>query len=347
MISPSPALPPALAPLTSLPRRALWRTVSLLASIACIVGAGLLSSNAAEAADYPERPVKVVVAFAPGGIADQAARAIGDGLGQVLGQPVVIENRGGAGGNIGASTAARATPDGYTVLVTTTSVAVNPALYANPGYDLGRELLPVTEIATSANVVAAHPGYGVRTLPEAIAKARGAKASFGSPGNGSTSHLTGEYLFNSVSNAGVAHVPYRGGALAVADTLGGQTPFVVVPIPVVAQHVKAGTLVPLAVTGTTRYADWPEVPTVAESGFPGYQDATWVGAFVPAGTPAAIVETLNRKIVEVLGQPAVRSRLAAAGLEARGTSSAAFADYVRDEAARWKSVVEKTGVKGE
>ena len=260
MTPPNPALPASPAPLAPLAppaplvdrpaqrpsgpvrrraRRTALRAVSLLA---CIAGAGPLASNAALAAGYPERPVKVVVAFAPGGIADQAARAIGDGLGQALGQPVVIENRGGAGGNIGAATVAKATPDGYTVLVTTTSVAVNPALYANPGYDLGRELVPVTEIATSANVIAAHPGHGVRTLPEAIAKARGANASFGSPGNGSTSHLTGEYLFNSVSKAGVAHVPYRGGALAVADTLGGQTPFVVVPVPVVAQHVKAGRL---------------------------------------------------------------------------------------------------------
>ena len=300
----------------------------------------------AAAANWPERPVKVVVAFAPGGIADQGARAVADALGTALGQPVVVENRGGAGGNIGASAVANAPADGYTVLITTTSVVVNPALYAKPGYDLDK-LVPVTEIASSANAIAAYPGYGVKTLPEAIAKARGAKASFGSPGNGSTSHLTGEYLFNSVSKADVQHVPYRGGALAVADTLGGQTPFVVVPSSVMAQHVKSGKLVALAVTSEQRYAEWPDVATVSESGFPGYLDATWVGAFVPAGTSAEIVQTLNAKLVEALGLPEVRSRLAAAGLAPRGTSAARFASYVQDEAARWKSVIEKTGVKAE
>lgn len=300
----------------------------------------------AAAANWPERPVRVVVAFAPGGVADQGARAVADALGATLGQPVVVENRGGAGGNIGAAAVANAAPDGYTVLITTTSVVVNPALYAKTGYELDK-LVPVTEIASSANAIAAYPGYGVKTLPEAITKARGAKASFGSPGNGSTSHLTGEYLFNSVSQADVQHVPYRGGALAVADTLGGQTPFVVVPIPVIAQHVKSGKLVALAVTSEQRYPEWPDVATVSEAGFPGYLDATWVGAFVPAGTPAEIVATLNAKLVEALGLPEVRNRLAAAGLAPRGTSSAQFAKYVQDEAARWKSVIEKTGVKAE
>ena len=323
------------------------RACAALVTVAAMTITAATTTRPAQAAGYPERPVRVVVAFAPGGIADQAARAISDALASELGQSVVIENRGGAGGNIGASVAARANGDGYTVLVTTTSVVVNPALYQNPGYDLARDLVPVIEIATSANVIAAHPGFGAKTLPEAIEKARAGQASFGSPGNGSTSHLTGEYLLNSVSKADVRHVPYRGGALVVADTLGGQTPLVVVPVPVAAQHVKAGTLVPLAVTSVQRYPGWPDVATVAESGFPGYVDATWVGAFAPAGTPAAVVETLNRKIAAALAREDVKARLAAAGLEARGGSAADFSTYVRDEATRWKSVVEKTGIKAE
>lgn len=321
--------------------------VTALITVTTLAVTLAVPASPARAAGYPERPLRLVVAFAPGGIADQAARAISEALASELGQAVVIENRGGAGGNIGASLAARAAGDGYTVLVTTTSVVVNPALYDNPGYELARELVPVIEIATSANVIAAHPGFGAKTLAEAIEKARSGQASFGSPGNGSTSHLTGEYLLNSVSKADVRHVPYRGGALAVADTLGGQTPLVVVPVPVAAQHVKAGTLVPLAVTSVQRYPGWPEVATVAESGFPGYVDATWVGAFAPAGTPPAIVDTLNRKIAAALARDEVRARLVAAGLEPRGGAAADFGAYVRDEVARWKAVVEKTGVKAE
>lgn len=321
-----------------------WLAAALAAALAATVAAALPPQAAAQA--FPSKTLSFVIPFAAGSATDQLGRALGRSVSEQTGQPVVVENKGGASGQIAAQLVANAAPDGYTVLITTTSVVVNPALYAKTGYELDK-LVPVTEIASSANAIAAYPGYGVKTLPEAITKARGAKASFGSPGNGSTSHLTGEYLFNSVSQADVQHVPYRGGALAVADTLGGQTPFVVVPIPVIAQHVKSGKLVALAVTSEQRYPEWPDVATVSEAGFPGYLDATWVGAFVPAGTPAEIVATLNAKLVEALGLPEVRNRLAAAGLAPRGTSSAQFAKYVQDEAARWKSVIEKTGVKAE
>jgi tripartite-type tricarboxylate transporter receptor subunit TctC len=311
--------------------------------LAWLIGAALAPSVWAQQA-YPAKPVTLVVAFAPGGIADQAARAVSQSLGEALGQPVVIDNKGGAGGNIGAATVARAPSDGYTLLVTTTSVAVNPALYAKPGYRL-EELAPVGQIAASANAIVANPALGVKTLPAALEKARQAKFSFGSPGNGSTSHLTGEYIFNTVGHANVVHAAYRGGALAVGDAIGGQIQFAVAPIPVVLQHVKAGKLVALAVTGGQRYAEWPDVATVGESVAKGYTDETWVGLFAPAGTPAAVVDTLNRKLGEVLKRPDVVAQLRSAGLESRADSVSAFQNFVKQEAAKWARVATDTRIK--
>lgn len=206
-----------------------------------------------------------------------------DRLAEALGTSVVEENRGGAGGNIAAAAVAKAEPDGYRLLVTTTSIAVNPYLYANTGYDLSRDLVPVIQLASSPNIIVANPTIGVKTLPEANDKAKGAKFSFGSPGNGSTSHLTGAYLFNALSKANVTHISYRGGAPADADTVGGQTQFSVVPVPVASELARNGKLVPLAVTSPARLKEWPDVQTVAESGFGGYVDQTWVGVFLPAG----------------------------------------------------------------
>lgn len=309
------------------------------------LGIVAIAASASVIAAYPERPITLVVAFAPGGIADQAARAVVTELSATLGQTVVIENKGGAGGNLAAVQVAKASPDGYTLLVTTTSVAVNPALYQQAGYDLKRDLLPVGGIAASANAIVATPGAGVKTLPQAIEKAKTAQFSFGSPGNGSTSHLTGEYLFNTVSKANVVHAAYRGGALAVADAVGGQIEFAVAPIPVVQQHVKAGTLIALAVTGEKRYGPWPDVSTVSESLVEGYQDETWVGVFAPQGTSPAIIDRLNKEINEVLAQPAVEARLLTAGLEPRSSNLTDFTKFVDDEADKWKKVIAETGVK--
>ncbi|MBN9581865.1 MAG: tripartite tricarboxylate transporter substrate binding protein [Afipia sp.] len=297
--------------------------------------------------NYPERPIRLVVAFAPGGIADIATRAVADRLAESIGTSVVVENRGGGGGNIAAAAVAKAEPDGYTVLVSTTSVAVNPLLSDKTGYDLSKDLVPVIQIASAPNIIVATPGIGARTLAEATAKAKGAKFSFGSPGNGSTSHLTGTYLFNTLSGADVTHIGYRGGAPAVSDTVGGQTQFAVVPVPVAAGLIQGGQLVPLAVTSATRLKDWPNVPTVAESGavFAGYVDETWVGVFLPAGTPPAIVAKLNEHFNKVLAEPATEARLRTASLEKQGGSAASFAQYLAAETAKWQRVVRETGVK--
>ncbi len=313
------------------------------ACFAWLMGVALAPTALAQPA-YPAKPVTLVVAFAPGGIADQAARAVSQAMSEALGQPVVIDNKGGAGGNIGAAAVARATADGYTLLVTTTSVAVNPALYAKPGYRLD-ELVPVAQIAASANAIVANPGLGLKTLPAALEKSRQSKFSFGSPGNGSTSHLTGEYVFNTVGHANVVHAAYRGGALAVGDAIGGQIQFAVAPVPVVLQHVKAGKLVALAVTGGQRYSEWPDVPTVSESVAKGYTDETWVGLFAPAGTPATVVNTLNRRVGEVLQRRDVVAQLRSAGLESRADSVGAFQSFVKQESAKWARVATETRIK--
>ena len=206
-------------------------------------------------------------------------------------------------------------------------------------------LVPVGQVAASANAIVANPALGIKTLPAALEKARQAKFSFGSPGNGSTSHLTGEYLFNTVGHANVVHAAYRGGALAVGDAIGGQIEFAVAPVPVVLQHVKAGKLVALAVTGGQRYAEWPDVPTVNESVAKGYTDETWVGLFAPAGTPAGVVDTLNQKLGEALKRPDVQAQLRSAGLQSRADSAGAFQAFVKQEAAKWARVAGATRIK--
>lgn len=298
-------------------------------------------------ASYPDRPIRLVVAFAPGGIADIATRTVADHLSESIGASVVVENRGGGGGNTAAAAVAKAEPDGYTALVTTTSIAVNPLLSDKAGYNLAKDFAPVIQLASAPNIIVANPGLGVRTLSEAVAKAKGAKFSFGSPGNGSTSHLTGAYLFNTLSGADVTHVGYRGGAPAVTDTVGGQTQFTVVPVPVAAGLVQGGQLVALAVTSPARLKDWPNVPTIAESGsvFAGYVDQTWVGVFLPAGTPPAIVAKLNEHLNKVLAQPETVARLEKASLEKQGGTADAFTAYLTAETAKWQRVVRETGVK--
>ena len=326
------------------------RAIRLHRIVAVVLGSVLVGGVADLAhaqTGYPDRPIRLVVAFAPGGIADIATRVVSDRLAEAIGTSVVVENRGGAGGNIAAAAVAKAEPDGYTVLVTTTSIAVNPFLSANAGYDLLKDFVPVIQLASSANILIANPGVGVSTLPEAITKAKGAKYSFGSPGNGSTSHLTGAYLFNTLSGADVTHVGYRGGAPAVTDTVGGQTQFAVVPVPVASGLIKSGKLVPLAVTSPERLKDWPNVATVAETGFGGYVDLTWVGVFLPAGTPSAIVTKLNEHLNKVLASPDVGDRLRVASLEKQGGSAADFAKYLDAETTKWQRVVRETGVKAE
>ena len=321
-----------------MPYKFFLRTLNTL-SLAAVA----LVATPAHAA-WPDHPIRWVVAFTPGGIADVTARIVADRAAQSLGQPIVIENKGGGGGNIGAVTVARATPDGYTALVSTTSVVVNPALSPKTAYSVDRDLLPVAQIAASPNIIVATKSLGVQSWDEAIKRAPGSKWSFASPGVGSTSHLTGEYLFNIRSKADIVHAAYRGGGPAIADTIAGQTQFAVVPVPVALGHINAGTLQPLIVTGANRTDSLPDTPTAIEAGFADYVDATWVGVFLPAGAPPEAAERMNQAINEALADPAVAKRLQEQSLQKAGGSTKDFSQFVQREQAQWRKIVKETGV---
>ena len=294
---------------------------------------------------YPVKPVRFIVPFQPAGPSDVVARLVGGRLGQMWGQQVVVENRPGASGNMGALSVARAAPDGYTVLVTTSSIAVNATLFAQPGYDLLRDLVPVINIASSPNVIVANSAWGPTTLRDAMDKARREKAAYGSPGAGTTPHLTAEYLFRVLAKLDITHVPYKGGAPVATAVAAGEVPIASAALPSVMPFIRSGRVVALAVTSMQRVPAIPNVPTVEEAGFSGLSDDTWVGLFVPAGTPAAVVKRINADASQVIAHPDVQARIAAAGFEVEGGSPEAFARYVKDEVARWAKIVRATGAK--
>jgi tripartite-type tricarboxylate transporter receptor subunit TctC len=315
----------------------------LLLSIACALAAPAVLAQGA----WPTKPVRVVVAFAPGGIADVAARLISIKLSEALGQPVVVENRGGGGGNVGAVAVARSTPDGYTVLATTTSVAVNPSLSRDAGYDLEKDLMPVINMASSPNLFAVYPGAGVTTMKQLIEKARSGKLNYGTAGAGTTPHLSAEYLFKILAKVNITHVPYKGAGPAVTAAVAGEVEIASVAMPPAVSQVKGGRLVGLAVTSSKRVAALPDVPTVAESGFPGFEDYTWVGFFMPVGSPVEAVNRLNAEMNKILATQDMKDRLAALGFEPVGGSPAEFGRYVSAEVQKWAKVVRETGAKSE
>ena len=319
------------------------KTSRLLAVLGCALFAPAVLGQGA----YPNKPVRIIVAFAPGGIADVAARLVAAKLSESWGQNVIVENRAGGGGSIGVVAAARSAPDGYTVLATTTSIAVNPSLSSNAGYDIDKDLLPVINLASSPNLFAAYPGAGATTLRQFIDKAKSGKLNYGSAGSGTTPHLSAEYLFKILAKVNVTHVPYKGAGPAVAAAVAGEVEVASVAMPPVVPQVKAGRLIGLAVTSNKRVAALPDVPTVAESGFPGFEDYTWVGFFMPAGTPPEAVNRFNSEINKLLATQDMKDRLAALGFEPVGGSPAEFGRYVTAEVQKWAKVVKDTGAKAE
>lgn len=296
---------------------------------------------------YPVKPVRFIVPFQPAGPSDVVARLIGARLAQTWGQQVVVENRPGASGNMGALNVARAAPDGYTVLVTTSSIAVNATLFAQPGYDLLRDLVPVVNVASSPNVIVANSGWGPTTLRDAIEKARRDKVAYGSPGTGTTPHLTAEYLFRILAKLDVTHVPYKGGAPVAAAVASGEVPLASAALPSVMPFIRSGRVTALAVTSMQRVPGIPGVPTVEEAGYAGLSDDTWVGLFVPAGTPAAVVARINADVAQAIAQREVQARISAAGFEVEGGPPESFSRYVKEEVARWAKIVRATGAKEE
>jgi tripartite-type tricarboxylate transporter receptor subunit TctC len=313
-----------------------------------LAAAGALASpwSLAQPAAWPNKPVKVIVPFAPGGPPDVVARLVAPKLGELLGQPIVIENRSGAGGNIGTQAVAKSPADGYTVLMTSSAFAVN-ANFPESGYSAEKDFVAVNLVAQQPNVILAHPSVPVKTLPELLAYAKDRKLAFATPGSGTTPHLTGENLFNVVSKLGLPAAHFRGAGPAVAALLGGEPPIGSAALAAPMQNIKAGKLHAIAVSSAKRQPLLPDVPTLAELGYPDMLDYTWVGVFVPTGTPPAVVTRLDDALQRALKDPEIRQRIQAVAFEIVGDPPARTTEYVKKEVVRWGDLVRKIGIKPE
>jgi tripartite-type tricarboxylate transporter receptor subunit TctC len=314
------------------------------AFLGAIAAATLFAASVAHAQQaWPTKPVRLVVAFAPGGPADIIARLLGQRLGDALGQPVVVENRPGAGGSVASGLVAKAEPDGYTLMVNTSSYAVNPSMQRNLGFDAEKDLSLLATVGSSPNLITIAPQLKPRTLKEVLDEAKGGSWNYGTAGAGTTPHLTAEYLFKVLGKTPVTHVPFQGAGPALNANMGGQVQLASVALPAAVELVKAGRVRGLVVTGSKRSAALPDVPTVAESGFPGFEDVTWVGVFAPAKTPDAIQQRVNREVAKLLHDAEFQQRLAAAGFEPLGVALPEARDYLKRELAKWAKVVKETG----
>jgi tripartite-type tricarboxylate transporter receptor subunit TctC len=302
-------------------------------------------AGACFAQEWPAKPVRIIVPFAPGGPVDIIARIVGAKLNDSLGQQFVIENRTGAGGNIGATAVAKAAPDGYTMLMTSSAIVVNVSLYSDPGYDAIRDFVSVAIAASQPNMIFVNASDPARTLPELIRESRGKKIAFASPGSGTTPHLTGENILRVIAKLDVTPIHFRGAGLAVTAVVQSEPPIGCMAISGPLSQVKAGKLRALAVSSAKRIPALPDVPTFAEAGFPGIEDYTWVGVFLPAGTPAAIAQKLNDAVNRAIDSPDTRERLAANAFDPVGGSQQHAADYVKAEIVKWAKVVKDTGAK--
>ncbi len=325
------------------------RPTTYLLALTAFVMTAALNGVAAQPANWPSKPITYVVPFAPGGTTDILARLIGEKLSKSLGQPIVVENRPGAGGNIGSGFVAKAAPDGYTILGgTISSHAINVSLYPDLPYDPEKNFAPITLIGSLANVVAVNANSPIKTVQELIAeaKAKPGALTFASSGAGTSQHLSGE-LFKRMAGVEITHVPYKGSAPALQDLLGGHIAMVFDNVVSVASLIKSGKVRPLAVTSLNRIKTFPEIPTVAESGLPGYEVVSWQGIFAPAGTPPDIIKRLNQEIVAILKMPDVAERMDTLGLEPVGNTPEEFAKFQKAEIAKWAKVVKEAGVKPE
>ena len=314
--------------------------LAILAGIALIVGTG-----PAPAADYPTKPIRLVVPFPPGGTTDILARAVAQKLSETWNQQVIVDNRPGAGGNIGSDLVAKAAPDGYTLVMGTVGThAINPNLYAKMPYDHVKDFAPVILVAGVPNVLVVNPSLPVHSVKELIdyAKANPGKLNFASSGNGTSIHLSGE-LFKTMAGVQMTHVPYKGSAPALADLMGGQVQLMFDNLPSSLGLIKGGKLRAVAVTSTTRAAALPDVPTIAESGLPGFEASSWFGLLAPAGTPHDVVGKLNGVVAAWLATPEAKDKLLAQGAIAAGGSPEAFAKHIESETSKWAKVVKASG----
>ena len=299
------------------------------------------------AQQYPSKAVRMIVPFAAGGPADLVARLLAAKLPEAWGQPLVIENRGGAGGNIGTAAVARATPDGYTILLTTSGFMCNPSLYKNIGYDPFKDFAPVTVIGNSATVVVRHPSLaGVNAMRDIEQLARTSQVDFATPGIGLAGHLSGE-LFKTLAKIDMQAIPFPGAAPAMASVLSGQVKLGFMAVPPTVPQIKSGKLVAIAVTSPQRLAALPDVPTVAESGYPGFQVDNMYGVLVPRGTPPEVVKKLHADILRVVQQPDVRKALDAASIDIIANTPEEFARYIESEYTKWAQLLKASGTRVE
>jgi tripartite-type tricarboxylate transporter receptor subunit TctC len=309
----------------------------LLSSLALLTS-GPASSQAAD------RPIKLVVAFAPGSSTDIVARSIAEQMTASMGQPVLVENRPGAGGNIGTVAVMNSPPDGNTLLVHSVAYTVNPSLFANAGYDAVKDLAPVAMAAVTPNLLYVHPTTKAATLPELLALARAGKLAYASSGNGTTTHLGAELLFKSLAKVDVTHVPFQPAA-ATNAVVSGQVPIASTSMPPALPFVRSGQVRPIAVTSLKRSPSLPDVPTVAELGYPGFEANTWFAVFAPAKTPAAALDRLNAEINKALASKPVKDRFDLLSMEAQPTDREALHRYVTSEVQKWGKLVKDMGLK--
>ena len=300
------------------------------------------------AAQWPAKPVKIVVAFTPGGVHDTVTRILSVPLGEALGQPIVIENRAGAGGNIAAESVAKAAPDGYTFLVASEAMASNPALYTKLAYDPARDLAPVAKLADYPVALITYPGLPASSVAEfvALAKAKPGSISYGSAGVGAAGHLAAEQ-FSQLAGIEMVHVPYKGGAPALADLVAGRIQAMFLSVQLSAPQVKAGRLKALAIAGRTRAAQLPNVPTIAEQGYPQFEAQLFSGLFAPAGTPAEIVQRMNAEVVKALQAPQMQAKLAQVGAVPAPSTPEEFARILRSEGERMATVIREKHIRAQ
>ena len=322
---------------------------ALIHAIATVFALGATPAIAQTASNWPNKPIRYIVPFAPGGTTDILARTIGEKLGAALGQPIVVENKPGQGGSIGAAELARAAPDGYTIGGgTISSHAINATLYDKLSYDPVTSFAPITMYATQPNVLLVHPSVPAKNLTEFIAllKANPNKYAFGSAGNGTSQHISGE-LFKVMAGVSMQHIPYRGSGQMMPELLGGTLPVAFDNIATAVQHVNAGKLRALAVTSATRSIVSPDVPTMAEAGLAGYDISSWQAVFAPAGTPAPIVERLYTEIARILKTPDIQKRLGDLGLNVSEMSPSQLTAVIKADVPRLGKIVKETGAKAD
>lgn len=317
-----------------------------LLSIAALAMASSLLAGPAAAQSYPTKPIKMVVPYSPGGTSDYVARVIGNKLGQLLGQPIVVDNRPGAGAVIGTTAVAQSPADGYTLLLTAPEFTINPALQLKVSYDAQKDFAPVALFARYPHMLVVNPALPARNVKELVAltKAKPDELNFASGGNGGSNHLSGEW-FKLVTGARVTHIPYKGNGPAMTDLLSNRVQMLFTGYSPVEAQVKGGQLRALAVTGPTRLASAPDVPTMAESGYPGYDFTTWYGILAPAHTPPAVIERLNAELQKTLQAPEVREKLAGLGADLTVTTPAEYGAILTEETARWAKLVKAANIR--